>query len=157
MSFISGPKGINQAAYNTIQIGDFVSSAGIYTKPGVVTEKKPDGTVVIDTSPETIDLYHRYANTTGLTLDEKSQFNDIMGDILDDSNSPVDRINELQKQIDGLKTNPMNRKVVTTLKLQQVIMIRQAGDLPRVYTTKFDKIGGNSANLQEGNSTGGRE
>ena len=56
------------------QIGDMVSKAGIYTNPGVVIEKKEDGTVLIDTEPMVVNKYHRYANTTGLTEEEKGRF-----------------------------------------------------------------------------------
>ncbi|MBX9704152.1 MAG: hypothetical protein K2X39_08375, partial [Silvanigrellaceae bacterium] len=48
-----------------IKIGDYVPHAGIYTKPGVVIEKKEDGTVVVDTHQEIIEKYHRHSNTTG--------------------------------------------------------------------------------------------
>ena len=48
------------------QIGDLVSKAGIYTNPGVIVEKKEDGTVVVDTEPMEVNKYHRYTNTTGL-------------------------------------------------------------------------------------------
>ena len=40
-----------------MQIGDLVQKAGIYTKPGVVVEKKDDGTVLIDTDQKEIEKY----------------------------------------------------------------------------------------------------
>lgn len=116
-----------------IQIGDYVNKAGIYTKPGVVVEKKEDGTVVIDTEKENIDKYHKYSITTGLTPEEKDKFNSIMDDIMSSENN-VDRINQLQAKIDELRTDPINRKVVETLRNEQAQFIRYARELPRVYT-----------------------
>jgi hypothetical protein len=49
-----------QSNYLKMQVGDFVAKAGIYTKPGVVIEKRDDGTVLIDTEPSVIDQYHRH-------------------------------------------------------------------------------------------------
>ena len=59
-------------------IGDLVSKSGVYTEPGVIVEKKDDGNVVVDTEPMQINKYHRHANTTGLTEQEKEEFNRIL-------------------------------------------------------------------------------
>ena len=64
-----------------VQIGDLVPKSGIYTNPGVIVEKKNDGSVVIDTDPMAINKFHRYANTTGLTAEEKVTFNDLLDQI----------------------------------------------------------------------------
>ena len=45
-----------------------VNKAGIYTKPGVVVEKKEDGTVIIDTRKEVIDKYHRTHDVPNLFI-----------------------------------------------------------------------------------------
>ena len=50
-----------------VNVGDMINKAGIYTNPGVVTEKKEDGTIEVDTDPMALNKYHRYMNTTGLT------------------------------------------------------------------------------------------
>ena len=89
VQFLSAKKGTN------VQIGDLVNKAGIYTKPGVVTEKKEDGNVVIDTDPELIKKYHRYSNVSGLTAEEKDKFNGIMDEVMANANN-ADRINMLQ-------------------------------------------------------------
>jgi hypothetical protein len=73
---IRPPKGAN------VQMGDLVNKAGIYTKPGVVVDKKEDGTVVIDTNEDEIKKFHRHSNTTGLTIEDKEKFNTIMDEIM---------------------------------------------------------------------------
>lgn len=113
-------------------IGDLVPKAGIYTDQGVVIEKKPDGSVVVDTEPMTINKYHRYANTTGLSELEKETFNGILDQIytkVDD----VEKINDIQQEIDRLKSDPANQNVVQYLRNQQAHLIRTAKKLPRTY------------------------
>lgn len=114
------------------QIGDLVSKAGIYTNPGVITEKKEDGTVVIDTEPMAVNKFHRYANTTGLTEDEKNKFNGIL-DAIYTKEDDVEKINDIQQNIDKLKVDPQNQKIVQYLRNQQAFLIRQAKKLPRTY------------------------
>jgi hypothetical protein len=113
-------------------IGDLVPKAGIYTEPGVVSKRNEDGTVLVDTEPMEVSKYHRYANTTGLTEQEKDTFNNILDQIYTQKND-VDKINGIQQQIDRLKTDPGNRNVVQYLRNQQAYLIRQAKQLPRVY------------------------
>lgn len=113
-------------------IGDLIQKAGIYTEPGVVTQRNDDGTVVVDTEPMAVNKYHRYANTTGLTEQEKDTFNTILDTIYAQKND-VDKINGIQQEIDKLKTDPGNKNVVQYLRNQQAFLIRQAKQLPRVY------------------------
>ena len=113
-------------------IGDLVPKAGIYTNPGVVVEKKDDGTVVIDTEPMTIHKYHRYTNTTGLNENEKNRFNSILDEIYQSEND-VEKINGIQVNIDRLKVDPKNTKIVQYLRNQQSHLIRKAKELPRSY------------------------
>ncbi len=122
-------------------IGDLVPKAGIYTNPGVVTEKKEDGTVVIDTEPMTLNKYHRYANTTGLDEKEKDTFNAILDDIYKKEND-VEKINDIQMSIDKLKVDPQNQKIVQYLRNQQAHLIRKAKELPRMYNTDTSNLRG---------------
>ena len=133
VQFLSAKKGAN------VQIGDLVNKAGIYTKPGVVTEKKDDGIVVIDTDPELIKKYHRYSNVSGLTAEEKDKFNGIMDEVMGNENN-ADRINMLQDKIDTLRADPGSVKVVSTLRNEQAQLIRHARELPRVYAVEQDKL-----------------
>lgn len=114
------------------EIGDLVPRAGIYTEPGVIVEKKSDGSVVVDTEPLVIHKYHRYANTTGLTENEKKKFNDILDKIYQKS-SDVDKINAIQKEIDKLKVDPLNKNIVQYLRNQQAHLVRKAKELPQTY------------------------
>lgn len=114
------------------QIGDLVPKAGMFTNPGVVVEKKDDGNVVVDTEPMTLHKYHRYANTTGLTEIEKNKFNEILDSIYTKSND-VEKINDIQQNIDQLKADPQNQKIVQYLRNQQAHLIRTAKELPRNY------------------------
>ncbi len=123
-----------------VQIGDYVTRAGIYTKPGVVTEKKDDGTVIIDTNPEQIKKYHRHSNTSGLTLEEKERFNGIMDEVMA-VNVPVDRIQNLQLKIDALKATGQNKKIVQSLNNEQAQLIRLAKELPKVFAYDVEKLG----------------
>jgi hypothetical protein len=121
------------------QIGDMVPKSGMYTNPGVVIEKKNDGTVVVDTEPMTINKYHRYTNTTGLTEPEKLKFNEIL-DTIYQKEDDVGKLDDIQISIDTLKTDPKNKNIVQYLRNQQASLIRQARQLPRQYTTGEDSI-----------------
>lgn len=124
-----------------VNIGDVVARSGIYTEPGVVMEKKPDGTVVVDTEPMTMNKFHRYANTTGLTEAEKTQFNGILDQIYQKTND-IERINDIQLEVDKLRQNPENQNVVRYLRNQQAFLVRQARGLPRVYQTDDTNVKG---------------
>ena len=113
-------------------IGDLVRKSGIYTEPGVVVEKKDDGNVVIDTEPLQVNKYHRYTNTTGLTEPEKNEFNRILDQIYSKEND-VERINDIQVEIDRLKTDPNSRNVVQYLRNQQSVLVRESHKLPQTY------------------------
>ena len=114
------------------QIGDLVSKAGVYTEPGVVIEKKDDGNVVIDTEPMQVNKFHRYTNTTGLTEDEKTEFNTILDQIYAKEDN-LERINEIQKEIDRLRLDPKSRNIVQYLRNQQSFLIRETRRLPQTY------------------------
>lgn len=121
------------------QIGDLVPKAGIYTNPGVVTEKNEDGTVKVDTEPMSVNKYHRYTNTSGLSEPEKLKFNQILDDIYQ-KESDVEKINDIQLEIDKLKIDPANRNIVQYLRNQQAHLIRQTKDLPRTYTMDENNV-----------------
>ena len=117
-----------------VNIGDLVPRSGIYTEPGVVTEKKDDGNVVIDTDPMKINQFHRYANTTGLSEPEKQEFNKILDQIYTKEND-VERINDIQTEIDRLKQDPHSKNIVQYLRNQQSVLIRGSRALPGKYQT----------------------
>jgi len=124
-----------------MQIGDYVPKAGIYTKPGIVIEKKEDGTVVIDTDPKQIERFHKYANTSGLTPEEKTRFNSIMDEVME-AGGDAERINRLQEKIDLVRHEPNGKRVFDTLVNQQSTLIRFANALPRVYSYDSQQITG---------------
>jgi hypothetical protein len=129
-----------QARAANIQIGDYVSKSGIYTNPGVVVEKKEDGTVVVDTSKETIDQYHRYANTTGLTPEEKDKFNAIMDEI-SKTDSSSERLAQIDSKVSELRQDPTaNKQIMQALRNQQAKLIRKSGELPRMYSEQAAKV-----------------
>jgi hypothetical protein len=113
-------------------IGDLVPKAGLYTNPGVITEKKDDGTITVDTEPMAVNKYHRYTNTTGLTEQDKNTFNSILDQIYQKEND-VEKINDIQVSIDKLKVDPSNQKIVQYLRNQQAHLIRKAKQLPQTY------------------------
>ncbi len=117
-----------------VNIGDVVARSGNYTEPGVVVDKRKDGSVIVDTEPMVVNQYHRYTNTSGLTEDEKNKFNGILDQIYQKTNE-VERINDIQLEIDQLRTMPANQNVVRYLRNQQAFLIREARDLPRTYQT----------------------
>lgn len=114
-------------------IGDLVPKSGVYTEPGVIVEKREDGTVVVDTEPMQVNKYHRYTNTTGLTEPEKEEFNRILDQIYSKEND-TERINDIQTEIDRLKVDPKQKNIVQYLRNQQSALIRNAKELPRSYT-----------------------
>lgn len=121
------------------QIGDMVPKAGIYTEPGVVVEKKDDGNLVVDTEPLSINKYHRYTNTSGLSPGEKDTFNMVLDKVYQKAND-VDKINEIQQEIDRMKTDPGNRNVVQYLRNQQAHLVRQARKLPRTFQVDESQV-----------------
>jgi hypothetical protein len=133
VQIIRPPKGAN------IQTGDLVNKAGIYTKPGVVLEKKEDGSVVIDTDTEQVKRFHRHSNTTGLTVEDKDRFNSIMDGIME-GDSNADRINNLQMKLDELRVDPAAQKLAQALRNEQAQLIRLSRELPRVYQYDSSKI-----------------
>ena len=122
------------------QIGDLIAKSGIYTNPGVVTARKEDGTVTVDTDPMSINKYHRYTNTSGLSEPEKNKFNNILDEVYQSRAKDVDKINDIQTQIDALKVDPSNRNVVQYLRNQQAHLIRTARELPRAYNADADSV-----------------
>ncbi len=114
------------------QIGDLVPRSGIYTEPGIVKEKREDGTVTVDTEPMQVSKYHKYTNTTGLSEGEKLEFNRILDDIYAKEND-VERINDIQQEIDRLKQDPQSKNIVQYLRNQQSFLIRQSHQLPQTY------------------------
>ncbi len=114
-------------------IGDLVPKSGVYTEPGIVVEKKDDGSVLVDTEPMKVNAYHRYTNTTGLTESEKNEFNGILDQIYAKEND-MDRLNDLQTEIDRLKQEPTSKNIVQYLRNQQSFLIRQARKLPQTYS-----------------------
>ena len=122
------------------QIGDLVSKAGIYTNPGVIVEKKEDGTVVVDTEPMEVNKYHRYTNTTGLNEKEKNEFNEILDKIYTKEND-VEKITAIQNNIDRLQVDPKKTKLVQYLRNQQSFLVRKAREVPRSYQWDENKLG----------------
>ena len=114
------------------EIGDLVPRSGIYTEPGVVTKKHKDGTVTIDTEPMKINKFHRYSNTTGLSIDEKQQFNKILDQIYAKEDD-IQRIDGIQREIDKLKQDPQKKNIVQYLRNQQAHLIRATKRLPQTY------------------------
>ncbi|RYZ53448.1 MAG: hypothetical protein EOP07_17820 [Proteobacteria bacterium] len=123
------------------QIGDLVPKAGMFTNPGVIVEKKEDGTVVVDTEPMVVNKFHRYANTTGLNEAEKGKFNELLDTIYAKEND-VEKINDIQMNIDQLKSDPVNQKIVQYLRNQQAHLIRTAKELPRTYSVDETNLKG---------------
>ena len=113
-------------------IGDLVLKSGLYTEPGIVKSKKDDGSVVIDTEPLSIHKFHRYSNTSGLTEKEKNTFNKILDKIYTKEDD-VEKLNDIQQEIDVLKVDPLNKNIVQYLRNQQAILVRQSKKLPRTY------------------------
>lgn len=117
-----------------VYIGDMINKAGIYTNPGVVTQKKEDGTIGVDTDPMALNKYHRYMNTTGLSENDKNTFNEILDQIYSSDESDVQKINGIQNNIDELKVDPKKAKIVMYLRNQQAHLIRTTEKLPDSYT-----------------------
>jgi hypothetical protein len=123
------------------KIGDLIPKSGMYTNPGVVVEKKEDGSVRIDTEPMTLHKYHRYSNTSGLNVEEKNTFNEILDQIYAKTDG-MERLNDIQTAIDDLKKEPKNRNIVQYLRNQQAILIRQYRKLPREYVWDEGQLNG---------------
>lgn len=121
------------------KIGDLVNKSGVYTKPGVVVEKKDDGNVVIDTDPLAVNKFHRYINTTGLSENEKMEFNSILDQIYQKEND-MERLNDIQTEIDRLKMDPKSKNIVQYLRNQQAHLIREAKQLPQKYQVDENQL-----------------
>lgn len=123
------------------KIGDLIPKSGMYTNPGVVVEKKDDGSVRIDTEPMTIHKYHRYSNTSGLSVEEKNMYNEILDQIYAKVDG-MERLNDIQTAIDELKKEPKNRNIVQYLRNQQAILVRENRKLPREYNWDEEQLNG---------------
>ena len=129
------------------KIGDLIPKSGMYTNPGVITKKNDDGSVVIDTEPMTINKYHRYSNTSGLSLEEKNKYNQTLDEIYAKTDG-LERLNDIQSAIDELKLDPENRNIVQYLRNQQAILIRQNRKLPREYVWDETQLSGLRTNTK---------
>ncbi len=129
------------------KIGDLIPKSGMYTNPGVITKKNDDGSVVIDTEPMTINKYHRYSNTSGLSLEEKNKYNQILDEIYAKTDG-LERLNDIQNAIDELKIEPENKNIVQYLRNQQAILIRQNRKLPREYVWDENQLSGLRTNTK---------
>jgi hypothetical protein len=129
------------------KIGDLIPKSGMYTNPGVITKKNDDGSVVIDTEPMTINKYHRYSNTSGLSLEEKNKYNQTLDEIYAKTDG-LERLNDIQSAIDELKVAPENRNIVQYLRNQQAILIRQNRKLPREYVWDEAQLSGLRTNTK---------
>ncbi len=116
------------------QIGDLIQKAGVYTEPGVVVDRQVDGTLKVNTDPMEVNKYHRYTNTSGLSEQEKVEFNQILDQIYQKEDE-TQRINDIQTEIDRLKMDPKSRNIVQYLRNQQSFLIRSARQLPQFYQT----------------------
>lgn len=110
-------------ALKAVHVGDMVSRSGSISGPGVVVQKNPDGSVVVDTEPLSVSHYHRYTNTTGLSEAEKNQFNEILDQIYQKTND-IERLNDIQTEIDKLRCAPGSQNIVKYLRNQQAFLIR---------------------------------
>jgi FtsZ-binding cell division protein ZapB len=120
-------------------IGDLVPKSGIYTEPGVVVEKKENGNVVVSTEPMAVNKYHRYTNTSGLSEADKLKFNEILDQIYQKEDM-TERINDIQVEIDRLKTEPQSHNIVQYLRNQQTYLVRESKKLPNTYQTDEKSI-----------------
>ena len=108
-----------------VQIGDLVTRSGSFASPGVVVQKNKDGTVVVDTERSTVIEYHKYSNTTGLTEEEKDEFNSILDQIYAAPNE-AERIQGIEEEINKLRDHQANQNIVRYLRNQQAYLMRQS-------------------------------
>ena len=121
------------------QPGDFIPSAGIYSSPGVVMGQNEDGTISVDTNPESIREFHKYSITNGLNIEDKIAFNAIIDDVM--THDDDDRINILQARIRDIQNDPSHHaNLLNKLKSEQAELIRSAGRLPTIYTVKPSEL-----------------
>ena len=133
-------------ALDKVQIGDYVSSCGIFTKPGVIIEKKDDGTLVIDTDPTVISEYKKYGDVTGLPPEQKAQFNDILDNVYSQDNAG-EQVNLLETKINELRLDPTKADLVINLRGEQSKLIRESKALPRVYSVDYERVVGSRADF----------
>ena len=108
-----------------VQIGDLITRTGSFSSPGVVVQKNGDGSIVIDTEPMTVREYHRYTNTSGLTEDEKDEFNCILDQIYARPDH-AERIQGIEEEISRIGDNQANRNIIRYLRNQQAYLLRTA-------------------------------
>jgi hypothetical protein len=107
-----------------LQIGDLVPAAKSLAGSGVVVQKNSDGSVVVDTHPQTVGDYHKYANTTGLSEEEKAEFNCILDEIYA-APSQAARIQGIEEEIERLSESPANKDIIRYLRNQQAYLLRR--------------------------------
>lgn len=113
------------SSIRNLQIGDMVSKTGGFGGSGVVVEKGDDGTVVVDSEPMTVSQYHRHTNTSGLTPEEKEEFNFILDQIYS-SDSRTERLAGIAGEISRLKERNGNQNIIRYLRNQQAYLMRNS-------------------------------
>jgi len=109
----------------TVQIGDLVTRTGSFASPGVVVQKNDDGSVVVDTEPLTVSEFHKYTNTSGLSEDEKDEFNSILDQIYARPNE-TERVQCIEEEINRLRDQQANQNIVRYLRNQQAYLMRHS-------------------------------
>jgi hypothetical protein len=108
-----------------VQIGDLVTRTGSFASPGVVVQKNDDGSIVVDTEPLTVSEFHRYTNTSGLSEDEKDEFNNILDQIYARPNE-AERVQGIEEEINRLRDQQANQNIVRYLRNQQAYLMRNS-------------------------------
>jgi hypothetical protein len=107
------------------QLGDLVTRTGSFASPGVVVQKNDDGSVVVDTEPLTVSEFHKYTNTSGLSEDEKDEFNSILDQIYARPNE-TERVQCIEEEINRLRDQQANQNIVRYLRNQQAYLMRHS-------------------------------
>lgn len=117
----------------TRAIGDSVFNR--FGQPGVVSQRDSlKGTVTIETKGPQIDDVQKRGYINGLSEGERMRFNSVV-DRVRTIEDPVKRVMELQRLIDGIKTDPTQATVVKYLESELAHTMISYKIKPREYVT----------------------
>lgn len=97
------------------------------------------GTVVLDRDEDVIRKNARHGYINGIAPERRAEFLGIMDEVKKHA-EPSQRIDDLQKRIDGLKVDPKNIQFVKYLEGEMNHMINVSGYRPRMYITEEAKL-----------------
>jgi hypothetical protein len=109
------------------------------TAAEVIGRDPGKGTVVLDRETAAVRHNTRHGYLNGIAPERREEFLSIM-DAVKEFSEPKKRVEELQKRIDALLSDPRNMMFVKYLESERNHIINTSGYMPRFYGTDDAKL-----------------